>query len=281
MRARLIERLAIESELRSAIKQGEFRLYYQPVVSLGREEIVGFEALVRWQHPDRGLLDPDAFIHVAESSGLIVQIGEWVLREACREAVKWQLDRPDGRPLSVSVNLSPRQVGRSDVPASVSRALTESGLDPGLLELEITESVLLDEGEVSLRTLRDLKDLGVRLVLDDFGTGYSSLSYLRRYTIDALKIDRSFVDGLERDAEDGAIVNAVLSMAQALEIGVTAEGVETSGQLSRLRDHGCEFAQGYLFSRPVPQEELAELLARRLSPADQLRRLLGRVASVR
>jgi diguanylate cyclase (GGDEF)-like protein len=281
MRARLLERIAIESELRRAIKADEFRLYFQPVVSLTRDTIVGFEALVRWQHPERGLLEPPDFIGVAESTGLIVPIGEWVLAEACRHAAAWAQECQDGRPLSVAVNLSPRQVLRSDIAAKVASVLEETGLDPSLLQLEITETALLEESDASLQALRDLKRLGVRIVLDDFGTGYSSLSNLRRYTIDALKIDRSFIDGLVRDAEEGAIVHAVLSMAHALDVEVTAEGVETAAQVALLRAHGCDFAQGFLYSRPVPADELDEIVMPRQSPTEHLMRLLGRVASVR
>jgi diguanylate cyclase (GGDEF)-like protein len=257
MRAQLIQRMAIESSLRQALENRELRLFYQPVFSLERNEIVGVEALLRWQHPTRGLLDPSKFISVAEDSGLIVPIGEWVLEEACRQAAAWRDRSGGGEPLHMSVNLSPRQVARSNVVAVVQRVLRNTGLEPELLELEITEHTLIEEGETAALALRELKELGVRLVLDDFGTGYSSLSYLKRYTIDALKIDRSFVDGLGRaDSGDGAIVNAVLSMARALEVSVTAEGVETVEQLAMLRQSGCPFAQGYLFSRPAPPEQL-------------------------
>jgi diguanylate cyclase (GGDEF)-like protein/PAS domain S-box-containing protein len=261
MRARLTERIAIESELRRALVHDELRIFYQPVVSLPYSEVVGVEALLRWEHPVRGLLEPAEFMHIAESTGLIVPIGEWVLEQACRQAVTWQAARGEGKvPIRMSVNLSPRQVARSDVGASVARILRSTGLAAELLDLEISEGSLHEEGEASGQTLRELKDVGVRLVLDDFGTGYASLGHLKRFTIDALKIDRSFVDGLGRDTEDSAIVGAVLSMARALDVGVTAEGVETSDQLRRLREQGCDFAQGYLFSRPAPAGELAELL---------------------
>jgi diguanylate cyclase (GGDEF)-like protein/PAS domain S-box-containing protein len=262
MRARLIERIAIESELRLALRRHELRLFYQPVISLARGEIVGVEALLRWQHPERGLLEPADFIHVAETSGLIVPIGEWVIAEACRQAAAWREARLDRPPVRMSVNLSPRQVARSDVADAVARILEDTGFDPSMLDLEITETILLEEADASARALRSLKAVGVRLVLDDFGTGYSSLSYLKRYTIDALKIDQSFVAGLGRESGDGAIVKAVLGMASALDVGVTAEGVETADQLARLRANGCAYAQGYLFSPPVPAEEMPELLAR-------------------
>jgi len=261
MHERLIERIAIESALRHALEQNEFRLHYQPVISLDRGGIIGVEALLRWQHPEQGLLEPAAFMQVAESTGLIVPIGEWAIEEACRQAADWRDARGPGQPpLSVSVNLSARQIARSDIASAVTRILDRTGLDAGLLELEITERALLADAEASAVTLRELKAVGVRLVLDDFGTGYSSLSYLKRFTIDALKIDRSFVDGLGGDAENAAIISAVLSMAQALHVGVTAEGVETPEQLARLRGSGCEFAQGYLFSQPIPAGDVPHLV---------------------
>jgi diguanylate cyclase (GGDEF)-like protein/PAS domain S-box-containing protein len=260
MRTRLLERIAIESELQHGLENGELRLYYQPVMAIPDGGIVAAEALIRWQHPTRGLLEPAEFVPVAESSGLIVPIGEWVIREACHQAAEWRDADPRGRGVPVSVNVSAGQLIRADVAASVRRILAATRLDPSMLGIEITESMLLEDNESTARALRDLKGLGVRLVLDDFGTGYSSLSYLRRYTIDALKIDRSFVGGLGRDAGDGAIVSAVLSMAQALKIPVTAEGVETATQLDRLLDDGCELAQGYLLSRPVTAGEMRDLL---------------------
>jgi EAL domain-containing protein (putative c-di-GMP-specific phosphodiesterase class I) len=261
MRERLIERIAIESDLRLAVERNEFRLHYQPVISLDDGEIIGVEALLRWQHPERGLMEPAQFMPIAESTGLIVPIGEWAIEEACRQAAGWRDARGPGQPpLTVSVNISPRQIARSKLAASITRILNRTGLEPGLLDLEITESVLLDDVEASTKALRELKAIGVRIVLDDFGTGYASLSYLKRFTIDALKIDRSFVDGLGRDPENGAIVNAVLGMARALDVGVTAEGVETRDQLARLRASGCAFAQGYLFSEPIPGDDVPELV---------------------
>jgi diguanylate cyclase (GGDEF)-like protein len=261
MRARLIERIAIESSLRKALDRGELCVFYQPVMSLRHNKIVSVEALLRWRHPHRGLLEPSTFIGVAESSGLIVQIGEWVLEEACRQAVRWRDSAAPGTdPIHVSVNLSAQQLIRSDIADSVARVLARTGLEPGLLDLEITEGMLLQDLDTCAHALRELKALGIRLVVDDFGTGYSSLSYLKRLTIDALKIDRSFVDGLSREDEDGSIVGAVLSMADALDIRVTAEGVETRAQLSQLRSHGCESVQGFLFARPAPAREITALI---------------------
>jgi len=257
MRASLVARLQTESDLRRALEQRELLLHWQPVAALGAQAdddaFVGAEALVRWQHPQRGLLAPAAFIAVAEDSGLIAPLGAWVLEEACRQALAWE-----GRRIA-SVNLSPRQLSHSDVPALLERALEETGVDPGLLELEITENVLMEQSAGALSTLRRLKAMGARLVLDDFGTGWSSLAYLKRFPLDGLKIDREFVAGLGSSAEDTAIVAAVLSMAQELELTVTAEGVETDAQLAWLRARGCGCAQGYLLGRPAPAEQLAEL----------------------
>jgi diguanylate cyclase (GGDEF)-like protein/PAS domain S-box-containing protein len=255
MRASLVARLQTEADLRRALDEGELRLHYQPVVALADADdaLVGAEALVRWQHPRRGLLAPAEFIAVAEDSGLIAPLGAWVLEEACRQAVAWGGER------FVSVNLSPRQLSHSDVPALLERALADTGVDPALLELEITENVLMEQSAGALATLRRLKAMGVRLVLDDFGTGWSSLAYLKRFPLDGLKIDREFVDGLGSEPEDTAIVAAVLSMAAALELDVIAEGVETDAQLAWLRERGCGMAQGFLLGRPMPAEDLAAL----------------------
>ncbi|HEX5147072.1 MAG TPA: EAL domain-containing protein [Conexibacter sp.] len=247
MRASLVARLDTEADLRRALEAGELRLLFQPVMSLASDRFVGAEALVRWQHPQRGLLAPDAFIGVAEDSGLIAPLGAWVLGEACRQAAAWG-ER------TVSINLSPRQLSHSDVPALLERALAETGVDPARLELEITETVLMEQSASA--TLRRLKAMGVRLVLDDFGTGWSSLAYLKRFPLDGLKIDREFVDGLGVEPEDTAIVSAVLSMAQALELEVIAEGVETHEQLAWLRERRCGFVQGYLLGRPARAAEL-------------------------
>jgi diguanylate cyclase (GGDEF)-like protein/PAS domain S-box-containing protein len=254
MRASLVARLETEADLRRALEEDELRLHYQPVAALGGAGgFVGAEALVRWQHPERGLLTPAAFIPIAEESGLIAPLGAWVLEQACRQAVTWGGER------FVSVNLSPRQLSHADVPALLTRALETTGADPASIELEITENVLMEQTAGALATLRRLKAIGVRLVLDDFGTGWSSLAYLKRFPLDGLKIDREFVAGLGGSPEDTAIVAAVLSMAEALELDVIAEGVETEAQLAWLREHRCGFAQGYLLGRPVPAGELAAL----------------------
>jgi diguanylate cyclase (GGDEF)-like protein len=299
MRERLIERVALQSALRRARDRGELRLLYQPVFALDHRRMVAVEALLRWQHPEHGLLEPADFIGVAESSGLIGEIGEWAIEEACRQAAEWRDAMADREPIHVSVNLSPWQVARADIAATVARILESTGLEPELLALEVAESTLLQDEETASRVLRDLKAIGVSLVLDDFGTGYHSIGNLRRLTIDGLKLDRSFVGGLGDDNEDGAIISAVLSMASALEVGVTAEGVETAEQLSRLRSHGCEFAQGFLLARPASADEVGAWLededsdrsfvARRgrgsgapgrEAGVQQLHRLIGRIARV-
>jgi len=260
MRARAVRRLETERELRHALGRDELELHYQPVVALGSGEIVGLEALVRWNHPKRGLLDPAEFVPIAEDSGLIEPIGHWVQETACRQALAWHDLRPDQRPLDIAVNLSARQVAHRDLADSVREILAETGLDPINLRLEITESVLVDESASATATLEALSETGVRLVLDDFGTGHSSLAYLNRFPFDALKIDRSFVEGLGVEQERTAVVEAVIGMARALSLDAIAEGVENEGQLSELCRLGCDYAQGHLFSRPLPAAKVTRLL---------------------
>jgi diguanylate cyclase (GGDEF)-like protein/PAS domain S-box-containing protein len=260
MRARAVRRLETERELRHALGRDELELHYQPVIALGSGEIVGLEALVRWNHPERGLLDPGEFVPIAEDSGLIEPIGRWVQEAACRQALGWHELRPDQRPLDVAVNLSARQVAHRDLADSVREILASTGLDPVNLRLEVTESVLVEESASATATLEALSEIGVRLVLDDFGTGYSSLAYLNRFPFDALKIDRSFVEGLGVEQERTAIVEAVIGMARALSLDAIAEGVENEDQLSELRRLGCDFAQGHLFSRPLAPQKVTSLL---------------------
>jgi diguanylate cyclase (GGDEF)-like protein len=256
MRARAVERLEVESDLRRALERGELRVHYQPVVRLAGAAMVGVEALVRWQHPERGLVPPGEFIPVAEETGLIQPLGAFVLRESCRQVATWNRANPERVPLSVAVNLSARQMSASDLTRLVLTALNESGLEPGLLCLEITESVLMEDVTASRNVLMSLKELGVRLGIDDFGTGYSSLLYLRRFPVDILKVDRSFVSGLGQNSEDGAIVAGVLGLAHALGVGAIAEGVEEPEQADKLAALGCELAQGFLWSKPLAAEEL-------------------------
>ena len=265
MRAELLERVELEHELRLAILRKEFRLHYQPTMSLDTGRPMLVEALVRWEHPTRGLVSPDQFIPVAEDTRLIVPIGGWVLRQACRDVAGWRAEHGALRDLHVSVNLSACQFGDNDLVASVAAALEETGLDPAALWLEITESVVMDGVESTIETLRALKGLGVHLSIDDFGTGYSSLSYLKRFPIDVLKIDRSFVDGFGTDAEDEAIVTAVVRLAQALGLATVAEGIENTRQLVGLSELGCDAGQGYYFSRPLSGVDIVAWLLDRLS----------------
>ncbi|HVR43158.1 MAG TPA: EAL domain-containing protein [Thermoanaerobaculia bacterium] len=251
MNSRALEMLELENGLRKAIKANEFILFYQPLIDLHTGGIYGLEALLRWNHPDQGLILPERFIPAAEISGLIIPIGIWVLREACRQARFWQ--RQKGTDLVVSVNLSARQFQQPDLIDQVRSALEESRLQPRLLELEITESNAMQDVEQTIRILRALKELGVRIAIDDFGTGYSSLSYLKRFPVDTLKLDQSFVRDLIAP-QDAKIVSGVIAMAHSMSLQVMAEGVETLSQLDFLRTHDCDKLQGFLFSRPLPAE---------------------------
>jgi EAL domain-containing protein (putative c-di-GMP-specific phosphodiesterase class I) len=260
MSAQTLERIDLENDLRVALERDELRVHYQPIVALGDEAIVGFEALIRWQHPARGLVPPVAFIPLAEETGLIIPIGRWVLETACREAARWLASEPSGpRSTFVSVNLSARQFETNGLVEDVARILEDTGLPATALELEITESVVMDQSEAGIRTLRRLRELGVRLVLDDFGTGYSSLSYLKHLPLDTIKIDRTFVAGIDEVA-DRSIVDAVIALAHGLGIGVVAEGIETDRQADQLRELGCDLGQGYLFARPMPAEAARRVL---------------------
>lgn len=253
MDARMQNRRVMECELRDALIRNEFELHYQPVMDLERNDIRGFEALIRWRHPQKGLLAPAAFIPLAEEIGFIVPMGEWVIREACREAASW----PDG--LEVAVNLSPVQFGTHGLVQMVVGALASSGLDPARLELEITETTLLQNSEQTLSTLYQLRELGVRIAMDDFGTGYSSLSYLQSFPFDKIKIDRSFINDIAAGTSSLNIVRAVAAMARGLGMTTTAEGVETVEQLEAVRSEGCAMVQGYLFSKPLPASEIDRL----------------------
>lgn len=250
MKRVLLDRRALELELRTALTKGEFELYYQPVHQLSTDRIAGFEALLRWRHPVRGMIGPDAFIELAERSGLIVPIGEWVLREALAEAVTWDED------LTVAVNVSAVQMRGDDLLRQVVSALSVTGLDPRRLELEITETVLMQDREACVAQLHRLRALGVRIALDDFGTGYSSLNYLRSFPFDKIKIDRCFIEDLCEGGERGAIVESVLNLAVRLNMQTIAEGVEDAAQLAVLRERGCSQVQGYLISKALPASEL-------------------------
>ena len=252
------ERMALESGLHQAMETGEFVVYYQPQIDLETMQLVGMEALLRWNHPERGLITPVDFIGLAEERGMILVIGDWVLREACREAKRFH-DR-GLKHLRVSVNISARQFRDEALLWTVESALSEAGLDPRALELEITESVAMEDVQLTMVTLSELRKSGVSIAIDDFGTGHSSLSYLKRFPIDALKIDKSFVADLPDGFEDSAIVASVIQLANGLGIRVVAEGVETAEQIEFLREHACREVQGYYFSYAVPPAEIAKLL---------------------
>jgi EAL domain-containing protein (putative c-di-GMP-specific phosphodiesterase class I) len=255
----LVERLELEADLRLALERGELAVHYQPTIELATNRIVGFEALVRWHHPTRGLISPLDFIPIAEGTGLIVPLGRWVIAEACRQAMEWSAHGPSD-PVKMAVNVSVRQFDRCDLPAMVSEVLAETGMPAGQLCLEMTESVLMTDTEENLAQLVRLKALGLTLAIDDFGTGYSSLAYLRRFPVDTLKIDRSFVERLGELTDDSALANTIVQLGQSLGMSTVAEGIEEYGQLAALRDMGCEYAQGYYFSRPLPATEAGRLL---------------------
>ncbi|GIF07560.1 putative bifunctional diguanylate cyclase/phosphodiesterase [Actinoplanes siamensis] len=258
MRDGLIERLELENDLRTACENHQLRLYYQPTVDLDTSQVVGFEALVRWPHPTRGMINPLDFIPIAEATGLIVPLGRWVLEEACRQAVQWS-EAAGGRPLKMSVNVSVRQFDQPDFTETVAAVLAETGMPADRLCLEMTESVLMTDTEANLEQLVRLKALGITLAIDDFGTGYSSLAYLRRFPVDTLKIDRSFVERLGVLADDTALTDTIVRLGKSLGMATVAEGIEEFGQLAALREMGCGFAQGYYFSRPVPAAEAGRL----------------------
>ena len=258
MNARSLERLTLEGELRQGIERGEFRLFYQPQVDLASGRTVGVEALLRWQHPVRGLVSPDAFIAVAEEARLIVPIGEWALRAACEQAMAWQADGL--RPVRLAVNLSALQFQHGSLPPSVRRILDETGLDPRRLELEITESAAMQNATLTVEVLAALRGMGLRIAIDDFGTGHASLSYLKRFPIDALKVDRGFVADIGTNPQGCAIVTAIINLAHGLGIRVIAEGVETEDQLRFLADNGCDEYQGFLVSAPLPADRIAGFL---------------------
>ncbi|MDO8478900.1 MAG: EAL domain-containing protein [Candidatus Rokubacteria bacterium] len=261
MSAPALDRMDLEMDLRTAISRHEFRLHYQPILRLDTGRITEVEALIRWQHAKRGLLQPDAFIGLTEETGLIVPIGQWVLSEACRQARVWQLEFPSDPPLVMSVNLSAKQFQHPQLVDEITQALMESGLEASSLKLEITESVVMQSAPATLAKLKELKDLGIRLAIDDFGTGYSSLGYLKSFPVDTLKIDRSFVRGLSGEGGDSAIVRAVVTVAKSLNMDVTAEGIETDEQRIELKALGCDRGQGFLFARPADAEHVTPLLA--------------------
>ncbi|MDH5641809.1 MAG: EAL domain-containing protein, partial [Nitrospira sp.] len=256
MNAKAVEHLIMENRIRHALQRNEFTLYYQPQVDLHRREITGLEALIRWHHPDLGLLYPNQFLPLAEDTGFITAIGDWVLHKACWQAAQWQ--RAGLPAIRMAVNLSPLQFKQPTLVDSVAAALKNSGLDPDNLELEITENFLVDNVDNAIVTLRKLHELGVQLAIDDFGTGYSSLSYLKKFPLNSLKIDRSFVRDISTDEGDAAIAEAIIALGQTLQLRVMAEGVETEEQLYFLRSRGCDQAQGFLIGEPLPPEKVPD-----------------------
>jgi EAL domain-containing protein (putative c-di-GMP-specific phosphodiesterase class I) len=255
MDLRLQDRRLLERDLREALASEQLRVHYQPLASCNGGKIVGFEALLRWTHPERGPISPVQFIPLAEECGLIMPLGSWVMRKACGDAATWPSDK------LVAVNLSPAQFRHADLAKEILHVLTETGLPPERLELEVTESLLIDDPDRVLATLNTLKAAGVRISLDDFGTGYSSLSYVQRFPFDKIKIDRSFVSQMESNADSMAIIRAVIALGKSLRIKVTAEGVESASQLDLLQQENCDQVQGYLLGKPVAKEELGSLLA--------------------
>ena len=261
MYERALDRLEAENALRRAVEREELVVHYQPIVCLQSGEVFAVEALVRWDHPELGFLEPSKFVPMAEESGLVVLMGEQVLREACFKAKEWQEKHPRTPPLMMSVNLSARQLSRPDLAETVERILGETGMEGSRLTLDVTETVYVRVLETNTVALQRLRSMGVRIFIDDFGTGYSSLSYLKRLPADAIKIDKSFVKGLREDVEDTAIVRMIIELAHTLRMKVIAEGVETEEQAELLRQMGCDMAQGLYFAKPMPAEAAPEFLA--------------------
>jgi diguanylate cyclase (GGDEF)-like protein len=270
MHAEALERLELRADLQRAIDSDQFELAYQPVVRLGDMIVSGVEALLRWRHPTRGVIAPSQFIPAAEDMGLIVPIGQWVLREAFAQAVQLQRTFPSDPPLTMAVNLSPRQLNQGDIVGDVRRAIRDSGIDPSTLVLEITESLMMADADLAILRLEEMKALGVRLAMDDFGTGYSSLSNLGRFPVDILKMDRSFLES-GAEAADAGLAAAVVALGETLDLQVVAEGIELTSQMSSLRDLGCELGQGFLFARPMSIESVARYLSDARGGASVLR----------
>ena len=253
-----LERLNLETSLRRALEREEFVIFYQPLVNIKTGRIFGLEALVRWQHPDLGLISPSKFVPLLEDTGLIIPVGKWALTTACRQHMHWQ--NTGLEPLRISVNMSVRQFNDPDLISTIDHILKQADFNPSLLELEITESIFMQHTHTIKTNLQSLRQMGVRLTIDDFGTGYSSLSYLRRYPVDCLKIDQSFVRDITIDPDDAEIVKAILAMAKSLKLHVIAEGVETKDQLKLLREWGCESMQGFLLNPPLPHDDIGALI---------------------
>lgn len=270
MHARAVARLQLENDLRRAIEREELMVYYQPIIALDTDQTAGFEALVRWNHPKKGLVSPADFISVSEETGLIVELGRWVLVEACRQMRAWQMAAPNRHPLTISVNLSGKQFTQSNLIEQITEILRETELDPRSLKLEITESVVMENAEIASSMLSQLRALGVQLSIDDFGTGYSSLSYLHRFPVNTLKIDRSFISRMGAGDENTEIVRTIITLANNLGMDVVAEGVETERHLAHLKEMKCQYGQGYLFSRPVDGQAAGALLQHEMEQASAL-----------
>lgn len=260
MHIRAVTRLQLETDLRYAIERNEFELFYQPIVGLETASLEGFEALVRWNHPQRGMVPPNEFIAISESTGLIIPMTVQILHAACSQVVKWQSRANSERPLSVAVNLSGKHFSHPALVDQINTVIAETGINPASLKLELTESAVMENAETAILMLKQIKETGVQISIDDFGTGYSSLSYLHRFPIDLLKVDRSFVSAMEELSENGEIVRTVIALAKALRLKVVAEGIESIHQFHQLRVLGCEYGQGYLFSKPLPVAEIDRLL---------------------
>jgi EAL domain-containing protein (putative c-di-GMP-specific phosphodiesterase class I) len=276
MNAQAVERVTLESGLRSALAEQQLFLMYQPQMDIATRRITGLEALLRWQHPELGLVPPDKFIQIAENSGLIVPIGEWVLRTACSEARKWQDEGFSA--VTVAVNVSAVQFRQENFGEVIRKVLRETGLPPQRLELELTESLLLTNADLMLSVIQELKSIGVTLAIDDFGTGYSSFNYLRQFQISKLKVDRSFIRDVAVNPGDAAITAAIISMAKSLHLKVIAEGVEDEGQMAFLREHQCDEIQGYYFSKPLAVDKVADKLRGAYSAAKGLAQASGKQA---
>ena len=260
MHIRAVTRLQLETDLRFAIERSEFDLFYQPIIALDSATLVGFEALVRWNHPQRGLVPPNEFIPISESTGLIIPMTVQILHSACAQIVRWQQKYPKDPPLNVAVNLSGKHFGHPALVEQIKTVISETGIDAASLKIELTESAVMENAETAILMLKQIKEIGVQISIDDFGTGYSSLSYLHRFPIDLLKVDRSFVGAMEENTENGEIVRTVIALAKALGLKVVAEGIESVHQFHQLRILGCEYGQGYLFSKPLPVPEIERLL---------------------
>lgn len=263
----------MEGDLRHALKRNEFMLHFQPQVNGQPDQIIATEALVRWQHPEHGIVMPNDFIPLSEDTGLIMPLGEWVLHEACRQNREWQ--NAGFRPIRIAVNVSPRQFEQPDFVDTVKHVLNDTGMDPRWLELELTEGAVMQDAEKTIDILKELKNLGTRVSIDDFGTGYSSLSFLKRFPIDMLKVDKSFIDDVPEGQDDVAIVKAILAMAKSLSLEVIAEGVETAEQNAFMKGLGCDYMQGFLFYQPLPNRDITAILEQLATPGQK--RHIGRI----